>query len=482
MGFTQRVFVNLQGVIMAQKKMKMKKSKFSNEGKKRKNHKKNQLSVKKNRKRRKPKNKNSTSIDVSKETFIFPKIKDPKLQYKVPVALYDELKKMVRNKNTRYGIYFILYTVWNEPFRKLIMVHEYIRNYKEGHEKDEKIRFSGNTASQIRKYLEYAGLIKLIKKGSYKDKEASVYEVIKAKIRDIYINNEGFYESFEDAEKGNVTKFREYAGEYTLGDVELEDYLRNNHFYLHRANVFDFIDNYKGKERKDVAWRKVKNLQSGYQVPIWTMDNDVDRIYSKEPCLQNIPKMLRLPYLFSKDNKDFYEIDFASQFFNLYTLENYGKTFDNIWDKLEAKTGLSKSEIKGVIVPKILGQTANNYKRRQYHNGLHADEADAIRKKVLRALALYGIWIEGNNFNFFQKTSKLFKDVLREMSRANIELILALHDGVVIQGNREDADKVAENFQRMSKKHFKKIMPVKITMIASSADSKQDTEEVQFLA
>lgn len=379
------------------------------------------------------------------------------LRKNIPVGVYELVRDFGRNDNVKQAMYFVIRFIYINTFHPddiRIPRNKLAKTYK----------ISNTTASKLLKHLRKIKLIRKIYPGSSYNKMAAIYKINYKLIRDAYLSDNRFYRNYESATRRKV--FPNHPSS-DIDDEELSKYLISNHYQFDKQKAIQYVISDTHHEEKQKHWIAICFMPEGKQSTNWHISEKNGRIYSREPSIQNIMKDFRHPSIITNNQKDCYEIDFSSQYFNLYTIFTKGRVYEDIWGILERETEYKKKTIKPVINAFFMGQHKGqgiNMLKEKY--GYNLKEAKYIYEKIMNCLKeQYKIKLEHIGVNYPLLTSALFYSILFEMARSRIELVIPLHDGVVIQGTEYDAKRTKEIFEIKSYEFFEHKLPVKLRKI-----------------
>jgi hypothetical protein len=149
------------------------------------------------------------------------------------------------------------------------------------------------------------------------------------------------------------------------------------------------------------GWRRlVVQLPGADLRPSWTLGKN-QWLYSKNPCLQTIPKLVRLAALVSLEGHSVAEVDFNACQLNIaFSLTKMG-IIDSPYEHVAAvlRTDgfeITPKQVKKLIIPALNGQELNHYRHR-YQRGnvtLPPECFEAVLEFLLRITCPLAIHFE----------------------------------------------------------------------------------------
>lgn len=203
-------------------------------------------------------------------------------------------------------------------------------------------------------------------------------------------------------------------------------------------------------------WACVASFPHGDDLrPNWKESPKCGRIYSSRPNVQGIPHALRLPSILGGP---LWNVDIHAEHANITRILAGHEPLPTLWRDLAERADAPAKQCKGIVNAYLGGQTAGKWAHNERVAGREPDH-DAYQRIMTAARDDFGIDLEyfddGDALpvNVLQRIgADIMFDALADMARRGLPpVLLPLHDGLVIGGERHHAAAAVDALQDASR-------------------------------
>jgi len=279
-------------------------------------------------------------------------------------------------------------------------------------------------------------------------------------VKNIYAKSTFFFTNYDEA----LSNLRFIKKRNRIPNAIISKYLSSSNFDWNSNNALELLNTAIDFKIQQKYWKLIRFIKDGKNKCFFRQNKKDGRIYSHNNNIQGIPRIFRRNGIIYAQNT-LYDIDYSSQFINVLLCLNGKDPIDDFWNYINSKLNneFSKEEIKGIVNPKIFGQKYSNFLWNEYQEqGFQINIVRTKEKysKIITTLEEIGIDFSRTR-ELFNTTSEIFQLILKKMATNKFKLVLPIHDGVIIDGQENDAEIVSNIFRIASKEILGKALPIK---------------------
>lgn len=376
-----------------------------------------------------------------------------KHKLKISPPLYGVLKNL-RNFSQRKLAYQIAGSLYYYAFQAIIIPQKTLLEWG----------FSRRDITDTKKFLLEKEIIKKVRNYNYKREICEEFQFNIKRLHEFY-PTETFFPDFERAVKGKYQKHQKIM----VANPEIKDYLKGLRFYWRGLEALNLLLNptEASLERRQGLWRNIcyiasrKDVQCSWRETSWEKGGG---IYSNNPNLQGIPKIFRRTQIIAPPGKEIYEIDYVAQYLNIMRVCSGKRPLENPWEELTRKTGKPKDRVKKILNPWFQGQKKGEYLHHRMQRGEFTPEDIQDYDKVIEAMEELGLRQPGGKYDLLILRNRIFLKILEQLIKEELSAISLLHDGIILQGERE-ALKARDCFYGSSYSILQEKLPVSVKIL-----------------
>ncbi len=372
---------------------------------------------------------------------------------KISPPLYNVLKNL-RNFSQRKLAYQIAGSLYYHAFQTIIIPQKTLLEWD----------FSRRDIARAKKFLQEKEIIKKVGNYSYKRELCEEFQFNIKRLQEFY-PTETFFPGFERAVRGKYQKHQKII----VANPEIKDYLKGLRFYWNGLEALKLLSNPNEVllEKRQGLWENIchipsrKDVQCNWRETSWEKGGG---IYSNNPNLQGIPKIYRRTQIMAPPGKKIYEVDYVAQYLNIMLIRSGKKPLEKPWEEFIKMTGKTKERVKKIINPWSQGQKKGQYLKHRMVRREYMPEDREVYDKTMEGIEELGLERPSGKHELLILRNKIFLKVLEQLMKEEIFAISLLHDGIIIQGEKE-ALKTQNCFRRGSHSILQKELPVEVTVL-----------------
>ncbi len=368
--------------------------------------------------------------------------KKKKIKHPISITLFNQIREIGKRKRID-----IAYQILAECYQNIEQsVVDYQRFLDDG--------FHNRDIQYVFKYLLENNIIDRVSYHSYAKRQACEYKLTRSALESAY-DTPGFYSTLHNAIINNPSEKRKKCN---VDDDIIKNFYKNCSINWNGKPVLQYIlDDVTDQEQKQKMWGKIKDVPTGIIKSNWRRSDINYRMFASDPAVQNISKELR-PLGFVNNGSEIWNIDYKGQEPNILALLT-GNEPDYTHERFSNELGIFKYKVKFIVNNYLNGQTFGNYfytSENEYNLDYERYEYDHIIEEFEK------MFPDKNNLcNNRKELGRILKqkgaDMLDDAIRFGLKPGLPLHDGIIINGSKQDADDCADAFRKASRKLSKKL-------------------------
>lgn len=212
-----------------------------------------------------------------------------------------------------------------------------------------------------------------------------------------------------------------------------------------------FLTEVAPNKRQDI-WEIIRHLPSDTNLQCnWKripMERGA-RYQTDSPDLQGLPEIFRRSGILTSEHEELWNIDYTAQHTNILLSLNHRPPVDSAM--VTELTGLDKSTCKNILNPFIAGQTKNQYLHKLRIKGKYTPDREKEYNQFMTTMQLSDTIHFYKNWDILMWLgSEMMKEIIIQMATSGLQLILPIHDGVLLIGDENDALKTKTIFEDAS--------------------------------